>query len=118
MGVGGKLLKWIQDYLTHRKQRTFANGLTSKEGNVSCGVPQVSLLGPTLFLVYINDLKNVLEECNSFLYADDTVVTITGSCIVDMTSKMEEDLLRLNSWFRKNKLTLNTKKKRIILFLD
>ena len=116
LGVGGNLLKWIQDYLTNRKQRTFANGSTSREGDVLCGVPQGSILGPTLFLVYINDLKNVLKTCDSYLYADDTVVTLTGSDIAQLTMSMEEDLSLLNAWFRKNKLTLNTKKTNYIIF--
>lgn len=114
--MGGHFLDWIKNYITHRKQRTFANGMTSSEADVVCGVPQGSILGPSLFLVYINDLRNVLKNCHSYLYADDTVVTLTGPCLVDLTQKMEEDLILLSNWFRKNKLTLNTKKTNYIIF--
>ena len=116
LGVGGLLHRWLTDYLKDRKQKTFANGLTSDEGNVLCGVPQGSILGPTLFLVYINDLRNVIMDSKTFLYADDTVVSVTGNNLNHMTDLLEGDLRRLDIWFRKNKLTLNAKKTNYMIF--
>ena len=75
--------------------------MTSDEGHVTCGVPQGSILGPTLFLVYINDLRNVIVNSKTYLYADDTVVSVTGRDINLMTRQLEEDLGRLDLWFRK-----------------
>ena len=100
--VGGLLHKWLTCYLTNRKQRTSANDKMSGEGLVRCGVPQGSILGPTLFLIYINDLSNVVKNCTLYLYADDTVVSNTGHDLEILTTKMEEDLLVLENWFRKN----------------
>ena len=72
-GVSGKLLILIQSFLNDRKQRTVLNGKTSTWGNVSAGVPQGSILGPLLFLIYINDLTDGLR-CNVKLFADDTSI--------------------------------------------
>ena len=116
LGVGGPLYEWLVSYLSERKQKTFVNGKTSKEGIVKCGVPQGSILGPTLFLIYINDLSQVLENCNAYLYADDTVVSISGFHLHILTRKMEYDLKILDVWFKRNRLTLNAKKTNYMIF--
>ena len=69
-----------------------------------------------MFLIYINDLGKIVKNCTLFLYADDTVVSITGHDLVDLTTKMEEDLEVLENWFSKNKLTLNAKKTNYMIF--
>ena len=71
-GVRGAILKWFESYLTDRKQYVFYNGVSSDTKIVTCGVPQGSVLGPLLFLLYINDLPNISEKLNFFLFADDT----------------------------------------------
>ena len=62
MGINEKLLEWIKNYLSGRLRKTICNIILSSTNNVVCGVPQGSILGPLLFLVYINDMENVL--CN------------------------------------------------------
>ena len=116
LGIGGLLLNWLIDYLHNRKQTTTANGIVSKIGSVVCGVPQGSILGPTLFLVYINDLRYVIKNCASYLYADDTVITNTGPDLNLLTVQQEADLVRLDLWLQKNKLTLNAKKTYYMIF--
>ena len=67
-------LFWVKSYLSNRQQRTMINNVYSDNGKIECGVPQGSTLGPLIFLVYINDLRNCLNHSKSFLYADDTVL--------------------------------------------
>ena len=71
-GIRNNILNWFKSYLSHRKQYVFFNGKSSETLNISCGVPQWSVLGPLLFLLYINDLPNISNKLSFFLFADDT----------------------------------------------
>ena len=83
LGISGNLLKWIKDFLTDRQQRVLINGISSEWSEVSSGVPQGSVLGPLLFILYVNDLPS---EVSSFckLFADDAKGSLTlamGKCL-------------------------------------
>ena len=71
-GIGGKLLTWFQNYLEDRMQRVIINGQASSWKNLNAGVPQGSVLGPLLFLLFINDVSNVVDHCHIRMFADDT----------------------------------------------
>ena len=95
-GITGDTKKWIQDFLTDRKQRVVVDGESSDTIHVKSGVPQGSVLGPCLFLAYINDLPNKVSS-NARLFADDTAVDRKIKSSVDQES-LQEDLHSLAKW--------------------
>ena len=68
LGISLNILKWVINYLCGRKQYTMANGVTSPYVNITCGVPQESILGPLFFIVYVNDIKSSLKHCKHAVY--------------------------------------------------
>ena len=113
LGISGILLKWLRNYLTNKKQCTIANGKTSEYRNINCGVPQGSVLGPLLFLVYINDISSSILNSKISMYADDTVVYISHSDLEIAIALIQSDLSNLYTWCNRNKLTINCKKTNI-----
>ena len=98
-GICGSVLTWLKHYLKDRKQHVLVNGQQSIWGNIKAGVPQGSVLGPLLFLIYINDIVHVINYCKIRLFADDTCLYI----IVDNTRqeaaiRMNKDLESINNW--------------------
>lgn len=91
-GVDCISLKWFQSYLTDRKQRTYVNGSFSDYGSTVCGIPQGSILGPILFLIYINDLPASSLSSTPRLYADVTCLTLTAHDPTDLQIKLNSDL--------------------------
>ena len=71
-GIRGNSNKWIASYLESRTQKVTLNGFSSKSANITCGVPQGSILGPLLFIIYINDMHNAMKHCIVHHFADDT----------------------------------------------
>ena len=115
-GARGVTNKWFKSYLTNRKQYVKINGVKSNVANVSCGVPQGSVLGPLLFLVYINDLSNSTKHSTVFHFADDTNLLQTSSSLKTLNKHINHDLQLLTTWLRANKISLNTSKTKLILF--
>ena len=109
-GIDGKMLAWLENYLYNRFQCTVANNICSDKKLITCGVPQGSVCGPLLFLLYINDNACVMENCKVSLYADDTVLYIVHKNVEDATRLIQRDLINLTEWCNKNKLTINSKK--------
>ena len=105
-----KIKPLIQNYLSNRKQITLVNGTKSHEVDISCGVPQGSILGPLLFLLFINDLPTVIKGSKLKLYADDAVL-YTSQNSIEKTKKLQiQNNEAIIKWCNKNKLTLNAKK--------
>ena len=90
MGIKDQNLQWIRSSLINRYQRTICNNNLSF--NIKCGVPQGSIPGPLFFLVYINDLKNIMHDIKYQLYADDTVLYCRGESFNDCVIELQNSL--------------------------
>ena len=97
-------------YLDKRSQRCNVNGYISGTNQITCGVPQGSILGPLLFLIYINDLPNCLSKATPKMYADDTSISLAASHITMLEAEMNDEIRKLNCWLIANKLSLNIAK--------
>ena len=81
------MLKWFESYLRDRKEYVYFNGVSSATLNLSCGVPQGSVLGSLLFLLYINDVPHISEKLQLFLFADDTNLYYESDDLVELEKK-------------------------------
>lgn len=113
VGIRGLSLQWFKSYLFDRMQCVRVNGQLSSCVTVKCGVPQGSVLGPIMFLLYINDLCSGRFFGNLTCFADDTALSYSTENINDLNFFMQRDLNFLNLWFSKNKMALSTKTKLI-----
>ena len=109
-GVRGSALSWVKSNLDNRKQFVTCNGASSEFKSIKCGVPQGSILGPLLFLIYINDLANVCESSLSVLFADDTNVFNHGHDLSLIQHCLNKELAGISKWLKVNKLSLNIKR--------
>ena len=109
-GVRGIALDWVKDYLSNRKQFVHFNGISSNQSDITCGVPQGSILGPLLFLLYVNDLPNVSDILFPLLFADDTNLFLSGNDLNNMINVINGEVRKIVSWLNCNKLSLNIKK--------
>ena len=113
-GIQGIALDWFRSYLTNRAQRCLVNGSLSRICSLKCGVPQGTILGPLLFLIYINDLPNCLTSCQPRMYADDTHITNADVDVNSIPLNLNHDLGNLNKWLTPNKLTLSIAKTELL----
>ena len=104
-GINGGLLAWLKDYLKDRQQFTVVNGKQSGYDKVTYGIPQGSVLGPTLFALYTSDMPSAVTLGTVYLYADDTTVYCIGRSIDQVTALLIDALEELNQWCLRNKLT-------------
>ena len=114
-GIRGIANEWFRSYLKDRKQYVELNNKKSKCLPINTGVPQGSILGPLLFLIYINDLPSAANlKCVSF--ADDSNLLITGANLEELTKTLTKELEGINDFFKAIQLKLNAKKTKMIFF--
>ena len=116
LGIRDKAYQILKSYLTKRSQIVQLDNHQSKPQIITFGVPQGSILGPLLFLIYINNVNEIGLKGDITLYADDTSLFYYGHSIDAVISEAQQDLNILNNWLKCNLLTINTSKTNYIIF--
>ena len=115
-GVGDTAIKWFESYLSTRKQFVCVNETTSDWLDINRGVAQGSILGPLLFIIYMNDIVKSSNLLNFYLYADDTTLTMSSSNLTTLISTMNSEVKRVHEWLELNHLMLNSAKTNFVIF--
>ena len=115
-GFRGVINKWFSFYLDGRTQTTQIGSHISKRQNTTCSVPQGSVLGPLLFLIYINDIQESSDKLELFLFADDTNAIYADKNLKSLETTVNQELSKLFDWLTANKLTLNINKTNFVIF--
>lgn len=115
-GIRGIALKLFKDYLTNRSQQVSYKNALSTSLIIKCGVPQGSILGPLLFLIYINDLHRSSNILKFILFADDTTILYSNKSLDKSFDTLNKEINKVNEWMKVNKLSLNIAKTNYIIF--
>ena len=115
-GIRGNTLKWFESYLSNREQCVQIGNHSSGLLNIKYGVPQGSVLGPLLFLVYINDIAISSNILNFQLFADDTCIFYSHKNMATLESILNKELVNVSNWLIANKLSLNVDKTNVLTF--
>ena len=115
-GIRGILNKWFASYLKRRFQTTEIKNCISEKQETLCGVPQGSVLGPLLFLIYINDICNSSNILKFYIFADDTNLLHADNNLKNLEKTFNKELAKVSSWLIANKLTLNISKSNFVIF--
>ena len=110
LDMSGKALSWFQLHLSNRRQCVKYNGILSNYKQIAFGIPEGSVLGPTMFIVYINGLLRSLPDSGAIAYADDITVIVPGTIIDSATSHLQDLLNTIYTWSALNALHLNIAK--------
>ena len=117
-GIRGCIHDWFSSYLTNRSQFTVFNNSSSTQREIALGVPQGSILGPILFLIYINDICNISKSLKTILFADDSTFYMIGDNPTEIIHSANVELQKFSEWCLANRLTVNTSKTYYILFTN
>lgn len=116
-GIIGVVNNWFSFYLTYRYQSTQIGSCNPKEARTLCGVPQGSVLGPLLFLLYINEIYNSSEKFSFYLFADDNNLLYADKNLRSLKNAVNAELSNVSNWLRANKLSLNVSKSNLLYFV-
>ena len=108
------MLDWLKSYLSNRRQYVTINGKSSESLEINCGVPQGSVFGALIFLLYINDLLNTSNVLNFYLFADDTNIYYESNSLEDLEKTINKELNKLYLLLNVKRLSLSTLKKQTI----
>ena len=115
-GIKGNTNYWLHSFLTDRKKYTSVTGKDSISQEIAHGVPQGSVLGPLLFIIFINDLNLSVTSSKVHHFVDDTNLLLINKSLKKINSLINHDLALLVQWLRANKISLNTSKTEIVIF--
>ena len=116
LGLDTKTLGWFKSYLSDRQQYVLANNTYSPLLTITQGVPQGSVLGPLFYIIYANDIVNIIKNCQIALYADDTVLYLASKNFEKTVAKVQEDLNALSTWCVENGIGMNVEKTKLMVF--
>ena len=115
-GIAGNNLRWFEKYLKDRQQFVSFEHNSNKKVTLTCGAPQGSILGPSLLLLYVNDLHHASKILNPVMFGDDTNLFFSHNEINILLEKMNKELTNVSNWFNANKLSLNVEKTNFSFF--
>ena len=115
-GVRGMALDWFASYLADREYCVGIGARSSTSRTINIGLPQGSILGPILFLVYVNELPNVSELLQPILFADDTTVSLSHQNFTHLVNNLNLELDKIYQWSISNRLSINAEKSELLLF--
>ena len=115
-GIRGRALSWFRSYLSKRHQFVTINNVNSNPKPIPCGVPQGSILGPLLFIIYVNDLYKASNRLHIISYADDTNLFFSSPDLDMLVETVQNEFVNVRNWFCVNRLSLNVKKTNSVIF--